>query len=51
MTRPKISSKEYQARLALARKASGGENQSNWRERLRTAMKPRPKPAGKPVDR
>jgi hypothetical protein len=51
MTKPKISSKQYGASLAAARKAGGDEEQSHWEARLKAAMKRRPKAAKKPATR
>jgi hypothetical protein len=51
MTKPKISSKQYGASLAAARKAGGDEGQSHWEDRLKAVMKRRAKAAKKPATR
>jgi hypothetical protein len=39
MTKPNISSKQYAATIAAARKAGGDEAQSHWEARLEAAVK------------
>jgi hypothetical protein len=47
MTKPKISTKKYEASLVAARKKGGNENQAHWQARLKVVMKRRAKSAKK----
>jgi hypothetical protein len=49
MTRPKTSTKQYEASLTAARKAGGNEVQSHLASRLKAAVKRRAKAAKKPI--
>jgi hypothetical protein len=45
MAKPNISSKQYAAAIAAARKAGGDGVQSHWEARLKAAVKRSTKPA------
>jgi hypothetical protein len=51
MIKPKISTKQYEASIAAARKKGGDEQQSHWESRLKTATKRRAKAVKKPTSR
>jgi hypothetical protein len=51
MTKPKISTKQYEASIVALRKKGGDEEQSHWESRLKAAMKRPGKPMRKPITR
>jgi hypothetical protein len=51
MTKPNISSKQYEAAITAARKAGGNNSQSHWEARLKAAVKRQTKPTRKSIAR